>query len=296
MMKVQPFPKSTEGKFKLEQIKSITRLLTNERSTFIRPDCFDAEGNWYRLLQEQDGLIAIKVDDSGAISWSSSANHDSASVKKIVRRLVVPINLPHDATIHLPKTLAMSFKKFAPLVHISSASLEEALFKSIIRQVITAKQAKKTIHRFITEFGKCYEYEGIKCYCFPSASDIVDISTERLISCGLGFKAQRIKNIAEGILNDGLQISSSVVDNLNTLKELKGIGDWTARSSLCDFTGDWSIYPVDDLAVRTWAYKMWAEHQWSRDPEEFQHEWKKVNGDYVSQITFYLLTVASLMI
>jgi 3-methyladenine DNA glycosylase/8-oxoguanine DNA glycosylase len=295
IMKAHLFPNNTEGKFTFRKIGPITKLLTDDRKSFVRPDCFDAQGEWSRLLQDQDDLLAIKVNTAGVVSWSSSGDHDSASVKKIIKKLITPINLPQDAMAHLPKTLVTNFQRFAPLVHISSASIEEALFKSIIRQVITAKQAKQIIHRFVTEFGKCYEYEGVICYCFPSASDVAEISLERLISCGLGFKAKRLKTIAKKILDDGLEISSSVTDNLNTLKELKGIGEWTARSSLCDFIGDWSIYPVDDLAVRTWAYRMWPEYPWPRDAEEFQHEWENVNGQYVSQITFYLLTVASLL-
>ena len=241
MVKVQPFPKNTEGEFTFKQIKSVSKLVTDDRRAFVRPDCFDSTGSWYRLLHEHGDLLAIKVNDSGVVSWSSSANHDSASVRRRIKKLIIPIELSENATTHLPEKLIMNFKRFAPLVHISSASIEEALFKSIIRQVITAKQAKKIIHRFVTEFGKCYEYEGITCYCFPSASDVVEISQERLISCGLGFKAQRLKSIAEGILDYGLYISSSVSANLSTLKEMKGIGEWTARSSLCDFTGDWSV-------------------------------------------------------
>ena len=84
-MAVKYFPTSSEGEFKLEKIKPITKLLTPQRCTFVKPDYFDNEGNWYRLLQDNQGLIAVKINNSGIVSWSSSSNHDSAQVKNIVK-------------------------------------------------------------------------------------------------------------------------------------------------------------------------------------------------------------------
>jgi len=292
------FPKDFSGTLKIEHTRSLKKLSTFERQSFVRPDCFDNNRNWYRLLDIEDSLTAVKITGSGFVIWGSHSPLTSKAIKTRVHQLVIPIELSDEAIAYLPKSLAENLKSLAPLVHIASASLEEALIKAIIRQVITAGHAKKLIHRFITRFGESYEYEGLVCYRFPTSERILEIPLEDLISCGLGFKAKLIKNIVEKLAKDGLREklgNTPVSLTFEHLQEIKGIGRWTAHTALCDTTGDWSLYPFDDLAVRTWASKLWPNRNWPTDPEDFRKEWENLNGNYVGQVTFYLLALATLI-
>lgn len=291
------YPQTFSGRLELTYTKSITKFSTPEKQYLIRPDFFDEECNWYRLLRIDEALTLIKITKSGTIFWNSSTILEVNVLKKIIKQLIVPIELPDCATIHLPGQLANRFKNLAPLVHVSSASLEEALIKAIIRQVIKAEHAKKLIHRFITSFGESYNYDGVICYTFPTIEKILELSLDDLVSCGLGFKAALIKNVAKKIEKDNLKQKINVVSTetaLEILQEIKGIGHWTAHVTLCDLKGDWSLYPFDDLAVRTWASNLWSGYNWPQNPQVFRQEWERLNGSYVGQITFFLLALATM--
>ena len=98
---------------------------------------------------------------------------------------------------------------------------------------------------------------------------ILEIPLEELVSCGLGFKAKLIKNTITWIKEDGLQErlgNMSAEAAIENLQKMKGIGDWTARIVMCDLSGNWSLYPFDDLAVRTWAARLWPDRNWSSNP------------------------------
>jgi DNA-3-methyladenine glycosylase II len=77
------------------------------------------------------------------------------------------------------------------------------------------------------------------------------------------------------------------------LPSIKGIGQWTAHVALCDWLADWSSYPFEDLAVRTWAGKRWHAVPWPQDKRQFAALWQEINGVYTGIITFSLLSYAA---
>jgi DNA-3-methyladenine glycosylase II len=294
----KPFPINFSGRLQINRTKTLAKLATLERQRLVRPDCFDNNRNWYRVLDIGQSLTAIKVTSLGCVIWSSHSSLNSKTIKSHINQLIIPVDLPDRAIAHLPTSLAEKLNNIAPLVHIASASLEEAIVKAIIRQVISAGHAKTLIHRFITRFGECYEYEGFLCYRFPTPERIIASPLEDLISCGLGFKAKLIKSVIEKLEEDGLRGmlgNASINTTLEHLQGIKGIGQWTAHITVSDITGDWSLYPFDDLAVRTWASKLWPNQGWPQSPKDFRKEWESINGIYVGQVTFYLLALAALL-
>ncbi|MFD5558584.1 hypothetical protein ACFWIA_32725 [Streptomyces sp. NPDC127068] len=60
---------------------------------------------------------------------------------------------------------------------------------------------------------------------------------------------------------------------VKALQEVSGIGPWTAACAAADFTGDYSVYPHGDLAVRTWARKAAPTALLPDDPREFETAW-----------------------
>ena len=202
---------------------------------------------------------------------------------------------PENALEHLPTRLAQQFIDLAPLVHISSPTLGEALIKGIIRQVISAAQARKVLHQFITSFGSRADYDGLIYYDFPTLETITSLSLEELTgTCGLGFKAKVVKLIAQKLLEENIEQQvlncSSSDEAILLLQQLKGIGPWTSHITICDFLHDWSQYPFSDLAVRKWAKLLWPEGDWPENEDAFEQAWRQINGAHTGLITSYLLT------
>ena len=168
--------------------------------------------------------------------------------------------------------------------------------KAILRQVISATQAKKLLHRFVLEYGPAVEGDEAVSYGFPSLEEIAALSPERLIACGLGYKARVIPRVARDLLDTHLeeQIQGLPAEMaVEQLERLKGVGRWTARVTICDLMGNWSVYPFEDLAVRRWAARLWPGADWPREEKAFLHAWQDVNGPYTGVVTCYLLAHAN---
>lgn len=109
-------------------------------------------------------------------------------------------------------------------------------------------------------------------------------------ACGLGYKAPRIPHIAQDLLDKLGSLSSE--EAVALLQTVKGIGRWTAGVAICDVRGDWSIYPFEDLAVRTWAARLWPGFHWPQDERAKMLAWQAIHGAYIGHITCYLLAHA----
>jgi len=285
------------GSFELVYAQSLATLSCRASQEFVRPDVFDQEGNWYRLVDVDGKWALIKAMPSSQVSWISSGDIEPIRVQRRIEQILRPVLLPEEALQHIPAGLAKGFKGISPLVHVASASLGEALIKAVIRQVISASQARKLLHRFITRFGTSCSYDGTTCYSFPSLHTIIQLPLDDLVSCGLGFKAKVIQQVARSLLENNLeeQVRNVPTDvAITMLQRLKGIGHWTAHVTLCDVTSNWSLYPFDDLAVRRWAMQLWPEGNWPTRQLDFLRVWQEMNGAYTGNITFYFLTFGSL--
>ena len=283
---------ASAGSFEFTSALYVHKLVHNTAQFTAQPYAFDQQGNWYRLLHIEGVPVSIKVTPLGMTLWASPGIVKDADVRRCVGQLFSLIPLPQEAVAHLPARLAQRFLDRAPLVHIASPTLGEALIKGIIRQVISATQARKVLHQFVTRLGASYQRENLTFYNFPSLESIIQLPLEELSACGLGFKAKIVQYVAHRLLEENIedqvrQCSSS--DAILLLQRLKWIGNWTARIAVCDLLHDYSQYPFSDLAVRKWAKSLWQEGNWPDDESAFGHAWKQINGEHTDLITFYLL-------
>jgi DNA-3-methyladenine glycosylase II len=215
-----------------------------------------------------------------------------ARVHHAIAAVLRSIPLPNEALNHVPPSLAEQLGHLTPLIHVGSESLEEALVKAIARQVISAAQARILARRFVESFADPYLLGDAVVYRFPCAHEIAAIAPQSLREIGFGFKANVVIEAMARLAHSDLlfrQASLSSEALLEELQQLPGIGPWTARVAVCDVRADWSVYPFDDLAVRKWAAELWPGG-WPKPPRAFADSWRRINGEYVPQITFYLLT------
>lgn len=259
------------------------------------PDRFDTDRSWYRLVTIAGIPVTLKVMPAGTVFWSSSANLSTTDIYRCLTRLLIPIDLPREAWTRVPPDLLARFLTHTPLLHIASASLGEAVIKAVIRQVISAQHARRLTYRFVELYGPTCSYEGSIYTDFPSLEAVARMSPDDLRACGLGYKAPLLPRIAHDLLQ--MQIEErldhiSSTEAIALLQSVKGIGRWTACVAMCDLRGDWSVYPFEDLAVRTWAARLWPGISWPREERAFVLAWHEMQGAYVGHITCYLLAQA----
>ena len=124
--------------------------------------------------------------------------------------------------------------------------LFQALTKAIIHQQLSGQAAGTILGRFQRLLGNHY---------FPSPSEVLKLSTERLRSAGLSnAKAGYILDIARRA-DSGLLPSLDECDRMtdeeliDRLVEIKGIGRWTVEMLLIFNLGRPDVLPVHDLGV-----------------------------------------------
>lgn len=177
------------------------------------------------------------------------------------------------------------------VLRVRNADLWDAVGWAIIRQVIRAGQARLMYQRFCTAYGEPVAIPGGVAYLFPLAEIVVDLPDEAFDRLGMRFKAKTLRAAARAFLDRGddwAQLGPErLVEELCTVPR---IGPWTARAIAADVSGDFSIYPYDDLAVRTWARRAAPDAAWPEEVPAFAARWRAVAGSNLSPLT--LLTLA----
>lgn len=288
---------TSQGRFWLPEAQAIFYFARSASRALLHPDCFDDQGCWSRLVDIEEKPVAIKVLPSGTLCWSSPEHIEEEQVKARLAQLFIALPLPQEALMVLPETLATRFRSQMPLTHMASPSLGEAVIKAVIRQVISASHARRLLHRFLTVWGPSLFDGETHSYGFPSLKQIAQLSSESLQAEGLGYKSRLLPRIASDLLEQHIEQQMTHLSHealVERLQQVKGIGRWTARVAVCDVTGDWSVYPFEDLAVRTWAARLWPEYAWPKNEKDFLSAWKEVNGIYAGVVTFYLLAQAQI--
>jgi hypothetical protein len=121
----------------------------------------------------------------------------------------------------------------------------EALTRVFMRQIVTARQARRMFASFVESFG--YRKEDV--VGFPSPERVQRLGPEAFREIGLGFRAERLVN-ALGSLQ------SYEVSSLDGLLEasVPGIGPWSRAILDVELARDYSRYPFEDksgVAIRS---------------------------------------------
>jgi DNA-3-methyladenine glycosylase II len=188
--------------------------------------------------------------------------------------------------------LATAIASLGTVVRFRNADLWDAIGTAIIRQVIRAGQSKKLYRAFCEAHGERVELPDGGIYpLFPSPKSVLDLESEDFTSIGMAFKRRPLIAAAEAYLEYGpewRELSPHAL--IEALQVVPRIGPWTAHAAVADWSNDWTLYPYDDLAVRTWATRAAPSYGWPADEAAFGRVWRMLAGDHLSTLT--LLTLA----
>lgn len=134
-------------------------------------------------------------------------------------------------------------------------TLFEAVVSAIIEQQISAAAASTLKARLVRLGDAGVVYEGLEYFAFPSASTVASLPVAALRGLGLPRrKAQAIKTVsqlvASGDLDLGYGTRTTAGTTMDKLRAIRGIGPWTTKYVRCRGGGDYTVLPVEDLALR----------------------------------------------
>ncbi|MBX9719953.1 MAG: DNA-3-methyladenine glycosylase, partial [Candidatus Obscuribacterales bacterium] len=130
----------------------------------------------------------------------------------------------------------------------------ETAIRAILGQQVSVKAASTLMSRFCLAFGDKLEtpIEGLSIV-FPSAKKIAALSQEEIISIGLtSARAKTLISFAQAVATDSISLELAIdpEDRIRQLKELPGIGEWTAQYLAMRVLNWPDAFPAGDLGIR----------------------------------------------
>jgi len=202
---------------------------------------------------EHVGWICVspsKTKNAVDVKVSISLSRALMPVLTGVKRLFDLNADPHQIGTHLG-TLAITY----PGLRVPGAfdSFEIAL-RAILGQQVTVKAATTLMTRFVQKFGEPIEtpFEQLK-YITPNAQKVSALALEDIVSIGVTrARAASIIALAKALASRQIVLDRAFDPDqtMSALKELPGIGDWTAHYVAMRAMNWPDAFPHSDLGIR----------------------------------------------
>ncbi|WP_436786456.1 hypothetical protein [Yinghuangia sp. YIM S10712] len=215
------------------------------------------EGIWLAEHSPQEGLVLTCVLGDDAVKPTTHTVRAEELPPAAPDMLLRPLHAMHWAT------------------RIPNPSLWDAVSTAVIRQVIQAAQARKVYRAWCAAYGTVVETTRGRMAVTPTPERVLDLSDADFKRVGAAFHRTALQAVASAYLEQtALWESLSPADLVTELEAVPRIGPWTAAAAVSDYTGNFSVYPHHDLAVRTWAARIAPAYPWPVAEKEFGRLWR----------------------
>lgn len=192
----------------------------------------------------------------------------------------------------VPAPLRRELAGLGAVQRLANPSLWDAITTAILRQVVRAPQARALYQRWCAAYGRSIQSPDAQLSLAPSPEDVLALPHARFTGIGAAFHRTALQAAAAAYLADAAKWSGLDAPGLvDALTGIERIGPWTARAAAADFTGDFSIYPHGDLAVRTWATRAAPDEAWPETDRAFEARWRSMCHEPGHLHTLTLLTL-----
>jgi AraC family transcriptional regulator, regulatory protein of adaptative response / DNA-3-methyladenine glycosylase II len=215
------------------------------------------EGGIYRRvfsLNDHVGTIKAELDDASESLVLSIHFPQPQWLFLIVERARSLFDLsadPHEIAAHLRRDPLLARRIAArPGVRVpGSWDGFELAIRAILGQQVTVQGATTLAGRLVRAFGKPVESGNSLTHLFPSPESLANSDLRRV---GLpGARARCIRALAQAVCDGKVTFSgvANVSDFLQQLRELPGIGDWTAQYVAMRALSEPDAFPASDLGL-----------------------------------------------
>ncbi|MGW0824584.1 hypothetical protein [Streptomyces sp. NPDC002845] len=170
-----------------------------------------------------------------------------------------PARLPAAA----PAALTDGLNELGATQRLVNPSLWDAITTAVLRQVVRADQARKLYRTWCSTYGTTVNGPFATLAVSPTADEVLALADQQFTDVGAKFHRPTLQAAATHYERHHAEWEQmDAGDLVPALTRIPRIGPWTAAAAAADFTGDFSVYPHDDLAVRTWAAKIAPAYPW----------------------------------
>ena len=243
--------------FRLDLTVSALRRLPTNVVDVLTPD-----GEYVRALAGAHGPMIVRANqsrpDTLAVTITGDAR-DTAEHERVLalvrRTLGVDRDLTHfsRAAAGMPwlSPLALRARGVKPPRY---PTLWEAFVNAIVFQQVSLNAASAIARRLIMGLGTPLKSKGTPLYLFPSAERVLHAEDDVLRATGLS--ASKIATLrragealASGTLDEAMLEERASPEAAALLRQLKGIGPWTATVILLRGLGRLDVFPMRDTSI-----------------------------------------------
>ncbi|MDJ0460428.1 hypothetical protein [Streptomyces sp. H27-C3] len=257
-----------------------TTLLTDHPAWTAQPD-----GSVVRVVDDGTGAWCARWTGS-RLEWEALTSNKATPRS----RRTPAADLPDRASADLRTALAA----LGTVERLPNPSLWDAITTALLRRIIRAEQARLLYRRWCATYGRRHDIADGPLFATPTPETVLALEGDAPYrEVGALFHKKALPAAAAAYLDHASEWSVLDPDDLvKALQEVSGIGPWTAAAAAADFTGDYAVYPHDDLAVRTWAANAAPEVQWPDNAREFAALWHRWAPDRPGLHALTTLTLA----
>jgi 3-methyladenine DNA glycosylase/8-oxoguanine DNA glycosylase len=223
------------------------------------------QGRYLRVLATDDGLGLVEVTNPGSVddpdvrfsvlrgTFSPATRATLArTLRKILGLDVDP--RPLQALAERERGLRPTALALRGMRPPRFADLFEAFANVVPFQQVSLDAGVAVVRRMVERFGRSVEHAGARFHAFPTARAIADARVGALQECGLSLrKADTLHTLAgaieRGELSEEKLAGMSSGEAIRVLRELKGIGPWSAALVLLRGLGRLDVFPPGDVGV-----------------------------------------------
>ncbi|MFF8618244.1 hypothetical protein [Streptomyces sp. NPDC015350] len=213
------------------------------------------DGGRARAVRTASGVWAVGWDRHGV----HLACVDGSEEAKPAVITTDPAQVPSGA----PAGLREGLTRLGVSQRLANPWLWDAITTAVLRQVVRAGQARTLYRNWCRTHGTRISTPYDDLHLAPAPDRVLALGDDEFAAVGARFHSTALRAAATVYeANAGRWQCLNAPDLVAELVRIPRIGPWTAAAAASDFTGDFSVYPHDDLAVRTWAAKIAPTHDW----------------------------------
>ncbi len=242
--------------YRLDLTVSVLRRLSTNIVDLLTP-----EGQYVRALVGSPEPVIVRVMQNRQDSLSATVEggtNNEPDVFELVRKM---LGCNHDLVDF--EQSAVDIPWLAPLVGRMHGvkpprypTLWEACVNAIVFQQLSLLSATAITRRLIVALGQSVKAEGIPVplYVFPAKESFTHANDDLLRKTGLSAsKIATLRHVAEALTSGGIDTAKleqcRSEDAAAILRQIKGIGPWTAAVILLRGLGRLDVFPANDTSV-----------------------------------------------
>ena len=196
---------------------------------------------WYGV----NGQDILKITDSGIVKSYQNIKTDFFRKRDNIEEIIKSIS---------KDSITKDAVKQYPGLRILEQDPFQCLISFIVSSNSNIQKIKSSLENISRKFGKRVKFDNQEFFLFPKPSKLAKASIDEIKSCGVGYRAQFIKEAAKIVLFKKIDFETLQKDSYQEAKEkicqIPGVGNKVADCVLLFSLNKLDAFPLDRWMIR----------------------------------------------